>query len=328
MAVDLLGIGTAVSGIANSISQGVTSRKNLKDQIAFSKSQADLEYQRAIEQRDYMNQYNAPVMQMKRYKEAGLNPHLIYGKGGSAGQQTQLPKYNRAEADFSQRKAYEVPNLVGLYQQSRINEAGINNTNKDSALKEHQAMTEKTKQALNMANSNNAIARTLGQKIINEWLPLQQSTQIQERNANIVKSLAQADYTKQQTVTELKRAGLIDAQTATELQRKDLTVAQREKIIQETALAKVNTAFAKVRMAFFEAYEARGYDRNEILWLRGIEEFQRTGEFPKGIRNILIKRGLGDAYNELKEWTKIGSSFIPFTGTPGTSSTIGFPVGF
>lgn len=48
-----------------------------------------------------MNAYNSPQAQMARFKEAGLNPHLIYGKG-TAGNTTPLKSpdvkpYNRAE---------------------------------------------------------------------------------------------------------------------------------------------------------------------------------------------------------------------------------------
>lgn len=47
------------------------------------------------------NQYNSPQMQMQRFKEAGLNPHLIYGKG-TAGNATamrspDIKPYSRAE---------------------------------------------------------------------------------------------------------------------------------------------------------------------------------------------------------------------------------------
>lgn len=46
-------------------------------------------FQEAAQNRliDKMNAYNTPAMQMARYKEAGLNPHLIYGQG-SPGNQT------------------------------------------------------------------------------------------------------------------------------------------------------------------------------------------------------------------------------------------------
>ena len=38
------------------------------------------------------NEYNSPAAQMARYKEAGLNPNLMFGNIGS-GQQSEIPKY-------------------------------------------------------------------------------------------------------------------------------------------------------------------------------------------------------------------------------------------
>ena len=61
-----------------------------------------------LEMWNRMNKYNSPKAQMQRFKEAGLNPNLIYGMGthGNAGQQTrsggapgagQANKYSRAQ---------------------------------------------------------------------------------------------------------------------------------------------------------------------------------------------------------------------------------------
>lgn len=47
-------------------------------------------YEEQIKQRDYMNEYNSPANQMLRFKEAGLNKHLIYSKG-TPGNQTFTP---------------------------------------------------------------------------------------------------------------------------------------------------------------------------------------------------------------------------------------------
>lgn len=49
-----------------------------------------------------MNQYNSPQAQMARFKEAGLNPHLIYGQGNAGNaasiQTPDVKGYSRAEA--------------------------------------------------------------------------------------------------------------------------------------------------------------------------------------------------------------------------------------
>lgn len=36
----------------------------------------------AVEDRDYQNKYNSPLEEMRRLKEAGLNPNLVYDNGG------------------------------------------------------------------------------------------------------------------------------------------------------------------------------------------------------------------------------------------------------
>ena len=49
---------------------------------------------------DYQNAYNTPAMQMKRFKDAGLNPNLIYGQG-TPGNATNQPKAQIAQTTFS-----------------------------------------------------------------------------------------------------------------------------------------------------------------------------------------------------------------------------------
>jgi hypothetical protein len=65
-----LGLGASVAGsIINPIlqhNQNIRNRKN------------------AIADRDFENNYNSPKEQMKRLKDAGLNPHLAYGSGAGA----------------------------------------------------------------------------------------------------------------------------------------------------------------------------------------------------------------------------------------------------
>lgn len=61
----------------------------------YAKERADEQWARTLYMQDKMNAYNAPVSQMARLKEAGLNPNLVYGNGGaviqSAGGQPPAP---------------------------------------------------------------------------------------------------------------------------------------------------------------------------------------------------------------------------------------------
>ena len=48
------------------------------------------------------NEYNTPIMQMQRFKEAGLNPHLIYGQGNSGNSSmASLPQQETPKVDFA-----------------------------------------------------------------------------------------------------------------------------------------------------------------------------------------------------------------------------------
>lgn len=55
--------------------------KNFATQYALAAQQNDWNKQNTLEMWNLMNEYNTPSAQMTRFKEAGLNPMLIYGQG-------------------------------------------------------------------------------------------------------------------------------------------------------------------------------------------------------------------------------------------------------
>ena len=50
---------------------------------AWADSRSNKQWRRMNEMQDKMNAYNAPVAQMARLREAGLNPNLVYANGGA-----------------------------------------------------------------------------------------------------------------------------------------------------------------------------------------------------------------------------------------------------
>lgn len=87
-----LGIGTAVGGIASAIGNVISAREqnaaNLniqREQNAYNLNMWQLE-----------NMYNSPEAQMDRYKQAGLNPNLIYGSATNqhSNAPTSAPRQN------------------------------------------------------------------------------------------------------------------------------------------------------------------------------------------------------------------------------------------
>lgn len=65
-------------GFFSSITKGVGS---LMNNLTGATSSSDYAYNQSIDAMKYQNEYNTPVNQMARLKEAGLNPNLVYGSG-------------------------------------------------------------------------------------------------------------------------------------------------------------------------------------------------------------------------------------------------------
>lgn len=88
-----------------------TSAKNRQSQI--DQNASDRAYQQnllrmqrvwAIKDRNYENTYNHPLQQMERLRQAGLNPHLVYGKGAdmaAASTQSVSPSNTKQQAPHS-----------------------------------------------------------------------------------------------------------------------------------------------------------------------------------------------------------------------------------
>lgn len=101
-----------------------------------------------------MNRYNSPQEQMARFREAGLNPHLIYGKGsaGTAGSPAQVgsvrapdvKQYTRPEM----RSITQGLDVFGMYTQGRMLEAQRDNVLANTQLAKQEALV-KTQDAAN-----------------------------------------------------------------------------------------------------------------------------------------------------------------------------------
>lgn len=82
------------SSIGNTIAQGSMNKKTRQ----WNEKMYNLQRADALADWQRQNAYNSPAAQMERFKQAGLNPNLIYGKGdsGSASpvQQSKVLPYN------------------------------------------------------------------------------------------------------------------------------------------------------------------------------------------------------------------------------------------
>jgi len=99
-------VAAAIAGgsalLGGAIQAGSTGRMNRKS-MKFSREMYERQYRDNLNFWNLQNEYNSPQSQMKRFQEAGLNPHLIYGQGnsGSAGSvstpDVQSPQFRTPE---------------------------------------------------------------------------------------------------------------------------------------------------------------------------------------------------------------------------------------
>lgn len=124
----LKGFGGLISGaigVGQSLIDRKTQQMNIDKTLQSNKHLADYQYGKDLEMWNRQNEYNSPVNQMERFKSAGLNPNLIYGQG-SAGNATQLPKYQAPQAHFNYKPLNLAP-ILGMYQDFTLKQAQIDN---------------------------------------------------------------------------------------------------------------------------------------------------------------------------------------------------------
>ncbi|AYP28871.1 MAG: DNA pilot protein [Microviridae sp.] len=90
-------LGSIVSGLANGVVGAVgniiAGNQQAKAQKAANQANMELakySYDKNLEQWNRENAYNSPAAQMQRYRDAGLNPNLIYSQQNTAGSSPQM----------------------------------------------------------------------------------------------------------------------------------------------------------------------------------------------------------------------------------------------
>jgi len=126
-------IGTAaIQGASGFGAQLLANRANRK--------LAEYQYSKELEAWNRQNEYNSPTNQMARFKEAGLNPALIYGKG-TAGNATTLPKYQAPTISHKNPIPDTLGTLSQYYGMQNLQEQN-NVLKQQGRLAEEKALTE------------------------------------------------------------------------------------------------------------------------------------------------------------------------------------------
>lgn len=272
-ASSLLGTG------ANAYATGRLNKKNRKFQKEL------YEQQRADNERQWhmTNQYNTPLSQMNRLKEAGLNPMLMYGSGaggaGNAGSTPTSATFQNYEDkppnfDFSSLGGY-----IGFRQQA----AQTDNTRANTRLlavqedKLRADIANTTIDTINKTNIDKIQKRELEMPLVEtayqtltklqaETEAIPQNVKISQQNAdaNTANSLTNADNARTQAHQAQTNRMSAESNILRNKYLNHLTTAEADRVKQVTQTEVYKTAQAELETAL----RAKGINPQDPTWLR------------------------------------------------------------
>lgn len=250
----------------NAVVQGTTNRKNRQ----FAKSEA--RWQRANSLSDYnmQNQYNSPAEQMKRLREAGLNPNLVYGNGAT----TQAASISPTQGAKSEATA------------PRVDLGGAVNNYLNAKTQQLQQDNLKAQNIVLQEQAKNIAADTLQKGFGANLKEFDFNFKTDNRNQDI--------YKKQQTNINLhKQAGMTDASIANTNERTKSEIAMRQPRIDQITQG---ISESLQRMLTMKIQAAKSTEEINYL-MQQINNAQKDGTL-KDIDIQLKKKGFtwGDPY--------------------------------
>lgn len=110
-----------VSQGANAYSQGRLNRKTRK----WNEKMHDILRQESLSDWNMQNEYNSPQAQMQRYRDAGLNPALIYGQSneGATVRSSDVPSWNPRAPEYN----FDARPAMQAYFDVQLKEANLDN---------------------------------------------------------------------------------------------------------------------------------------------------------------------------------------------------------
>lgn len=255
-----------ITGIFNSSQQVKNSKRNTDRQIKANWDLANLKYQKDLEQWYRENAYNAPDEQMRRLRNAGLNPNLVYGTGTVTGNtSTSGPRFDRPDVEYNyepfQLPANAISRGIQFIQENRLKDRQI---------------AETEERVKNLATQRDALRVKIQSELINQIY-----YRLRGKSAGLKYELDQSLF-----------------QTQIDFARENLRRLRREIILQDY---KRQALFAKTFGDFYrglgykqdyESYKNYGFTRANAPWwvrmlINGFEDFADEYERDMRSRNNL-----------------------------------------
>lgn len=271
----ITGAATIAASGANAYAQGKMNKRALNyNREAYARQRTD-----ALSDYETQNRYNSPEEQMKRFRDAGLNPNLIYGQQneGATVRSSDMQSWNPRAPSFD----IQPGNIVSQYFDTRLREAQIDQARASITVMQQDAL-QKAQQTANLSTQN-----AMGEFNLMQSKRLAE-TQVQAAQANLdnvrqqtessktTQSIAlqenerRAALTSQSLQEGIQRILQIRAQTANTYEERKRIQSSIENLNTDTDLKKEDLELRK-----------KGINPQDPVWLRMLGQYLEKYIQPK-----------------------------------------------
>lgn len=268
------GLMSVAASAGNSRRSVKASKRNTDAAIAANWRMANFQYEKNLEQWYRENQYNAPDEQMRRLRNAGLNPNLVYGTGSVSGNTT------------TQGPRFQAPDVEYNYEPFQMQADGIMKAVDFASTQELKSAqsAEISERIKNLATQRDALRAKTENEIINSLYYKYRGKNQQLKNRlgdELFKT--QVDYAREQLRRLKGDISLQDYRKKTLKSQYELNVERKEGLKQDN-----------------ESYQKYGFTRNNApWWLRLLINSMENGRFdtPEGAARRDRERHIQGYYN-------------------------------
>jgi hypothetical protein len=282
---------------------GKMNRKTRK----WSEKEREINRQYALQDYATMNEYNSPRAQMARFKEAGLNPNLIYGQQneGATVRSTEQAKWNPETPQFDIGSA--VSGGIQTYNDLRMANANLDLIAKEGAVKTAEI-------AYKTAMTSQVAAQTAKTEFETKTAATLAQYSQQAAEANLRKTMTDTAYTVQQQAIALQRNEREALQSTSSLRLNVLqalklkaenakTEEERKSIIQARKNAEIDQ---KLKEADLRLKEKGVQPHDNIIFRTGIQWLDNIiGKNPGSTMKERVKAWGDSTYKENKRLDSI-----------------------
>lgn len=209
--MDLSILAAGLGGLGQGIQGMITGQQN-KQQQQWNKDMYDIERKDALADWDRQNQYNSPQAQMQRFKDAGLNPNLIYGQSSGTGPAVRSVSHDAYNPKSIMVDTGAIPQAMGMYMDNQVKQAQVDNLRAQKNVIDQDALLRSAQIASTQANTSRTGIGTEQDKLNLDNAQKLQGITLETAAGNLRKLNADIDY----TIDNNERQAALSAQSLQE----------------------------------------------------------------------------------------------------------------